>query len=115
MHALLLDELPGMFGCRARIGTVVAGDEFDLAPVDAAALVDHVEISGFRPADRSEGGQRAGVGHDVADADFGVGHAGGRSLHGCGGQHCDDKTQRSCGFSYYVHQHALERQADKGL
>ena len=65
----MLDRHPG-------IGTVVAGDEPDLPPVDAAAIIDHVEIGGLRPADRRKRGQRAGVGHDIADADFRVRRAG---------------------------------------
>ena len=74
-HVLLLDQLTCVLGCHPRIGAVVTGDEFDLATVDAAAIIDHVEIGGFGPADRRERSQRPGIGHDVADADFGIGDA----------------------------------------
>ena len=44
------------------ICAVVARDEPDLAPVDAATLVDHVEISGLFSAYRCERSQRALIG-----------------------------------------------------
>ena len=57
------------------IGVVIA-DEVDLAAVDAAVVVDLLEIGGFGLADHAVGGGRSAVGHDVADLDFGVGGAG---------------------------------------
>ena len=56
-----------------------ASDELP-SPIDAAALIDHVEIGGLRPSDRRERGQRAGIGHNVADADFNVRRAAGQGL-----------------------------------
>ena len=80
----------------SRIGAVVEGDEFDLSSVDAAALVDHVEIGGLRPADGGKRSQRPGIGHDVADADFIVRPAGIGSLLGsqrkAREERCDEKA-----------------------
>src|SRR5208282_910715 len=56
--------------------TVVASDEVDLAAVDAALFVDHVEVGGLRLADRAVGRGWAAVGHGVADLDLGVADAG---------------------------------------
>ena len=76
MHVVLLDEVAGQLQRGRGIGIVVAGDEADLAAVDAAAIVDHVEIGGLRLADRAEFRERPRIGHDVADADFLVGRIG---------------------------------------
>ena len=75
-HVVLLDEAARQFQRGRRIGFVVIGDEADLAAVDPAALVDHLEIRRFGFANRAEDLQTAAIGHDVADADFGIGHAG---------------------------------------
>ena len=65
-----LDQLARPLHGVPRVRAVIDGNEFDLAPVDAAAIVDHVEIAGFSPADRRKCRERAGIGHDVADPDF---------------------------------------------
>ena len=108
----VLDRHPG-------IGTVVAGDELDLPPVDAAAIIDHVEIGGLGPADRRKRGQRPGIRHDIADADFSIRRAGILGLLGCdrGGreEHGGEEGQRTSGFSYCFHQRGLKRQANPGL
>ena len=75
-HVVLLDEATRPFQRGRRIGFVVIGDEADLAAVDPAALVDHLEIRRFGFSNRAEGLQTAAIGHDVADADFGIAHAG---------------------------------------
>ena len=46
-HFFLLDQLARPLHCVPRARAVVDGNEFDPAPVDTAALVDHVEIRGF--------------------------------------------------------------------
>src|SRR6266571_3775785 len=73
VHVVLLDQTASQIERRHGIGIVVARDEADLAAVDATAIVDHVEISGFRLADRAEFRERSRIGHDIADADFIVG------------------------------------------
>jgi hypothetical protein len=62
--------------------TVVQRNQIDLAPIDAAALVDHLEIADFPFAERAERGDRAAVGHGLADLDFG----GGDAADGLGGK-----------------------------
>jgi hypothetical protein len=91
VHALLLDQFTGVFDRRSRIRAVVARDEPDLAAVDPAAFIDHVEIGGLGPSDRSERRQRSGVRHDVADADFGIGHAGSPGRLQGGQQQCGEE------------------------
>ncbi len=48
------------------------GNETHLAAVDAAEVVDHVEIGRFGLSDRGKFSQRPRVGHEIADADFRV-------------------------------------------
>src|SRR5258708_1251139 len=74
-------------GCqlrRRRVGTVVVRNELDLAAVDSAIIVDHIEISRFGFSSRPERGQRAGVRHDVSDTDLGIAHAAVRNQIGIG-------------------------------
>jgi hypothetical protein len=70
MDVVLLHQIAGQLQCGRRIGIVVAGDEADLASVDAAARIDHVEIGGLRRPDRAEFRERPRIRHDIADADF---------------------------------------------
>ena len=65
-----LDQPAGQVERDGGIGIVVMGDEAHLAAVDAAALVDHVEIRRFGLSDRGEFRQRPRIGHEIADADF---------------------------------------------
>ena len=75
-HLVALDQLAHLFdGLRRTVGVVV-GDELDLAPVDAAVFVDHLEIGFFGLADDAIGGGGAAVGHDVTDLDLGIGRTG---------------------------------------
>ncbi len=55
---------------------VVERDHVELAPVDAALLVDHVEIGSKYLAGDTERRRRAAIRHDIAEFDFGVGNAG---------------------------------------
>ena len=60
---------------------VVERDQIDLAAVDAAALVDHLEIADLALAERAERRHRPAIGHGLADLDFGCGDA---AHFGCG-------------------------------
>ena len=75
-HVVLLDEAARQLQRGRRIGFVVIGDEAHLAAVDPAALVDHLEIRRLGFSNRAEDLQTPAIGHDVADANFSVGHAG---------------------------------------
>jgi hypothetical protein len=46
-HLILLDQMPGEFERFSRIRAIIDADEIDVSAVDAAALVDHLEIAGF--------------------------------------------------------------------
>ena len=71
-HLLLLNQFARPRHSFPGVGAVIDGHELDLAPVDAAALVDHLEKRGFRLSDSGKCRHRTGIGHDVADADFGL-------------------------------------------
>ena len=95
---LLLDQAARKFQRGRRIGFVVMGDEAHLAAVDPATLVDHLKIRRFGLSDRSECFQTPAIGHNIADTDFGVGHA--RFAHAFGDRaqrrkRHDDRDQRS--------------------
>src|SRR6202011_4443789 len=55
-----------------RAVTVIDGEKLDLPPVDAALIVDHGEVRGFRLADGAIGRRCAAVGHGLADLDLAV-------------------------------------------
>jgi len=63
-----------LYRLRRRVA-VVERDQIDLAAVDAAALVDHLEIADLALAERAEGRDRAAIGHGLADPDFGCSDA----------------------------------------
>ncbi len=71
-HFVLLDQPPRRLDAFRRAVGVVHGEELDLAPVDAALLVDHLEI-GFADAPQ-HAIDRAGTGmrHGLAELDFGI-------------------------------------------
>ena len=71
-----LDELARLLDRLGRAVAVVIADEVDLAAVDAAGVVDHLEIGGLGLADHAVSGSGTAIGHDVADLDFGIGRAG---------------------------------------
>jgi len=52
-HFVLLDQPPGRFNALRRAIGVVQGEEFYLAPVDAALVVQHLEIGLADPADHA--------------------------------------------------------------
>ncbi|MEY9652813.1 hypothetical protein ABIF07_009091 [Bradyrhizobium elkanii] len=66
------DELARLFHCLGRAIGVVIGDVFDHAAVDAALLVDHLEIAAGRAADRRIDRSRSRIGVDIADDDLGL-------------------------------------------
>ena len=70
-----LDQLARQLDRLRRAVAVVVGDEVDLAAVDAALVVDHLEVGGDRLADRAVGRGRPAVRHGVADLDLGVARA----------------------------------------
>ncbi|MGY4426678.1 hypothetical protein ACVWY2_009127 [Bradyrhizobium sp. JR6.1] len=107
-HVLTLDEIAGLLDRGLRIGAVIDRDELDLAAIDAAMLVDHVEIGRFRPPDGRERGERSGVGHDIADTDLAARLRFGRLL--CTQwrrreHRCEDKGYRKRSLSFCLHQH----------
>ena len=75
-HFVALDQLARLLDRLGRAVAVVIGDEVDLAAVDAALIVDHLEIGFLGLADKPVGRCGTAVRHDVADLDFGVGRAG---------------------------------------
>jgi hypothetical protein len=75
-HLVALDELADLLHSLRRRVTVVIGHESDLATVDAALVVDHLEIGFFGLADHAIGGGRTATRHDIADLDLGVGRTG---------------------------------------
>ncbi len=98
-HLVALDQPPRLFHRRRRTVGIVVGDEGDLAAVDAALLVDLVEVGNLGLADHAIGGRRPTIRHDVADLDLGVAGAGivlagGNGTSG-GGE--DDGGRQCCG------------------
>ena len=75
-HLVLLDELADHLDRLRRAVGVVVGDVVDLAPVDAALVVDLLEVGADGLADGAVGRGRAAVRVGVADLDLGRGDAG---------------------------------------
>ena len=73
---VVLDQPPRRLDGLRRRKTVVERDHVELAPVDAALLVDGVEIGGKGLAGDAQRRGRAGIRHDIAELDFGVGDPG---------------------------------------
>ena len=92
-HLVALDQLAGVLNRFGRAVGVVVGDEVHLAPVDAALLVDHLEVGRFGLADDAVGGGGTTIRHDVADLDLRVARArvvfllGESAATGCGKGH----------------------------
>ena len=107
-HLVALDELAHLFdGLRRAVGVVIR-DELDLAAVDAAVLIDHLEVGFFGLADDAIGGGGTAVGHDVTDLDFGIGRTGVVLLLGecaavCGSE--SDERRPEGGASYCCRTH----------
>jgi len=74
-HLVALDQLAHLLDRLRRAIGVVVGKEVDLAAIDAALAVDHLEEGGLALPDRAVRGTRAAVGAGVADLDLGVGSA----------------------------------------
>ena len=75
-HFVLLDQAAGLLDRLRRAVAVVDRNEGDLAAVDAAAVVDHLEEGGFGLADLAVGRGRTAIGDGLTDLDFGVADAG---------------------------------------
>ena len=91
-HLVALHQPPRLLhGFRRRVA-VIQRNQIDLAPVDAATLVDHLEIPDLALAERAERGHRAAVGHGLADADFG----GGDAAHGLRGERRGRQNNGKC-------------------
>ena len=74
-HLFLLDETADLLDRLRRAVAVVEADQIDLAAIDPALLVDHLEIGGLGAPDHAIGGSRAAIGHGLPDLDLGVGDA----------------------------------------
>ena len=92
-----LDQPAGQIERNGGIGIVVMGDEAHLAAVDAAALVDHLEICRFGLSDRGEFRQRPRIGHEIADADFIIigGLVGTLQRHRAQRRQCDQQSEQN--------------------
>src|ERR1700677_2417672 len=73
---LLLDQPPHLLNRLRRAIGVVEADEIDLAAVNPALIVDHLEIGSLGAADHAKGGCGPAVGYCLPDLDFRVGDAG---------------------------------------
>src|SRR6185437_9520606 len=69
-HALELDQLARLLHCLGRQIAIVEAHQPDLAAVHAALVVDHVEEGEFALAERAVSGDRAAIGHGLADLDL---------------------------------------------
>jgi hypothetical protein len=100
--ARLLDRLGRAIG-------IVIGDEIDLAPVDAAFGVDHVEEGGLGLPEHAIGRGRPTIGHDVADPDLAIAGAGVVFLlrAGSGSQHCRDGERRHGRNTPHANRHGI--------
>src|SRR5713226_7883031 len=71
-HLLLLHQPPRRFNALRRAIGVVHGEKLDLAPVDAALFVQHLEIGLADPAEHAVERARAAVRYGLTDLDFGI-------------------------------------------
>jgi hypothetical protein len=74
--ALLFDEPPGLLDGLGRAVAIIKADEVELAAVDPAPLVDHLETRGLGSGDRDVARSGSAVGKGLADLDLGVRDAG---------------------------------------
>ena len=95
-HLVAFHQLAGLLDRLRRAVGVVIGDEIDLAAVNAALGIDHLEKGFFGLADHAIGRRRPAIGHDIADLDFGIAGAGIVFLLrvGRGGDHGADGERR---------------------
>ena len=71
-HAQILDQLAARLHRLGRREAVVERDELDLASVDAALGVQHLEVRDLHPADHAEGRGRPAIGDALAELDLAV-------------------------------------------
>lgn len=93
-HLFLLDQAPRRLDAFRRAVGVIHGEKLDLAPVDAALLVQHLEIGFANAPEHAIERAGAGMRHGLPDLDLGVAGAGivfllrgpdmGRGQYGCG-------------------------------
>ena len=74
-HFLLLDQPPRRLDAFRRAVGIVHGEELDLAAVDAALLVQHLEIGLADPAEHAIERAGAGMRHGLAELDLGIARA----------------------------------------
>jgi hypothetical protein len=65
-----LHQAPRLLHRLRRRVAIVERNQVDLAAIDAAALVQHLEIADLALAERAERRYRTAVGHGLADLDF---------------------------------------------
>ena len=75
-HLVALGEAPHLLDRLRRRIAVVHAEQLDLAAVDAALVVEHLEIGDLGAANRGIGGGRSRVGHGLPELDRRVGRAG---------------------------------------
>src|SRR5260370_26709859 len=68
-YAVILDQFSGLFDRLRRTEGVVERDQVDLATVDAAGLVDHLEVAGHHAAVAGERRRRPTIGDGLAELD----------------------------------------------
>src|SRR4051812_18825174 len=61
-HLLFFDQLAHLLDGTRRAVPVIEADEVDLAAIDAAAFVHHVEVGSFRASDHAVSGSRSAIG-----------------------------------------------------
>jgi hypothetical protein len=78
-NAIVINELAGLFNRFRRAERILERDQVDLPAVDAALLVQHLEIADHDTAIARKGGRRPAIGNRLAYFDFGVRNA--RAIH----------------------------------
>ena len=69
---VLFDEPADLFDSLGRVVTVVEANQIDLAAINPAMLVEHLEVGKLGLADGAVGGSRTTVGHGLANLDLGI-------------------------------------------
>ena len=75
-HFFLLDQPPRGFDRLGSAVGIIHGEELDLAAVDAALFVQHLEIGFADPAKHAIKRTRAAVRHGLPQLDFSIGRTG---------------------------------------